>query len=112
MFLKPLFNDSEIIACPIDTSSIKFNSLSMGRLFRSRSWPAFIRMPKFLAVSHVKIILDKKRVRPKKSEVLKLQSKNLKAKKLLSWKPKYVNRKIEKFLDLADLAAIWISEMF
>jgi len=46
---------------------------------------------KILSVD-VKIILDKKRVRPKKSEVLKLQSKNLKARKLLNWKPKYINK--------------------
>jgi len=38
---------------------------------------------------NIQIITDKKRIRPKNSEVLKLQSKNLKAKKLLNWKPKY-----------------------
>ena len=38
-------------------------------------------------------IIDKKRIRPKKSEVDRLLSKNSKAKKLLKWKPKYVGRK-------------------
>ena len=39
------------------------------------------------------IEIDKKRIRPKKSEVDRLLSKNSKAKKLLKWKPKYVGRK-------------------
>ena len=41
---------------------------------------------------NIQIITDKKRIRPKNSEVLKLQSKNLKAKKLLNWKPKYLKK--------------------
>ena len=41
---------------------------------------------------NIQIITDKKRIRPKNSEVLKLQSKNLKAKKLLNWKPKYTKK--------------------
>jgi len=38
------------------------------------------------------INLDKKRVRPKNSEVDKLQASSIKAKKLLNWKPKYSNK--------------------
>ncbi len=41
----------------------------------------------------IKVTLDKKRIRPKKSEVDRLLSNNNKAKKLLNWKPKYSGRK-------------------
>ena len=41
----------------------------------------------------VKVITDKKRIRPKKSEVDRLLSSNLKAKKILKWKPKYSGKK-------------------
>lgn len=37
----------------------------------------------------IKLIIDKKRLRPKNSEVDRLYSSNLKAKKILNWKPKY-----------------------
>ena len=40
----------------------------------------------------VNIIKDNKRVRPKKSEVDRLKANNNKAKKLLGWKPKYLNK--------------------
>lgn len=36
-----------------------------------------------------KIIIDKKRVRPKKSEVFRLLASDIKARKLLHWEPKY-----------------------
>ena len=36
---------------------------------------------------------DKKRFRPKKSEVERLKSSNTKAKKVLKWKPKFVGKK-------------------
>ncbi len=45
-----------------------------------------------MKVKH-QIIKDKKRIRPSKSEVNRLLSKNLKAKKKLKWKPKYIARK-------------------
>ena len=41
----------------------------------------------------VKVITDKKRIRPKKSEVDRLLSSNLKAKKILKWKPEYSGKK-------------------
>tara|TARA_B100001057_G_scaffold499320_1_gene609511 strand:- start:4197 stop:5192 length:996 start_codon:yes stop_codon:yes gene_type:complete len=41
----------------------------------------------------IKVTLDKKRIRPKKSEVDRLLSKNLKAKKILGWRPKYAGTK-------------------
>ena len=41
----------------------------------------------------VEILTEKKRVRPKNSEVEKLRSNNRKAKKILNWKPKYINKK-------------------
>ena len=40
-----------------------------------------------------KIVTDKKRTRPKKSEVERLLSSNVKAIKKLKWKPKYVGQK-------------------
>ena len=36
-----------------------------------------------------KVLVDKKRIRPKKSEVFRLLSSNVKSKKILGWKPKY-----------------------
>ncbi len=41
----------------------------------------------------VEILIDKNRVRPKRSEVEKLRSNNKKAKKILNWRPKYFNEK-------------------
>ena len=41
----------------------------------------------------IKVELDMKRVRPKKSEVDRLLSKNEKSKKILNWKPKYSGKK-------------------
>ena len=48
-----------------------------------------------LKISNKKGIIDieKKRLRPKKSEVDRLLSNNKKAKKILNWKPKYVGKK-------------------
>ena len=42
---------------------------------------------------NIKVELDKKRIRPKKSEVDRLLSKNEKSKKILNWKPKYSGKK-------------------
>ena len=39
-----------------------------------------------------KIIYENKRIRAKKSEITRLCSSNLKAKKILKWQPKYVNK--------------------
>lgn len=41
----------------------------------------------------IEIVTDKRRVRPKQSEVEKLRSNNSKAKKILNWRPKYLNKK-------------------
>lgn len=40
----------------------------------------------------VEIVSDKKRIRPKKSEIEQLKANNKKAKKILGWKPKMFNR--------------------
>lgn len=40
----------------------------------------------------IKVQIEKKRIRPLESEILKLRSKNLKARKLLKWKPFYTNK--------------------
>ena len=37
------------------------------------------------------VIIEKNRLRPKKSEVNQLVSSNIKAKKILGWKPKFSN---------------------
>lgn len=42
--------------------------------------------------TNITVELDKKRIRPKKSEVDRLLSKNTKAKKILKWKPKFVKK--------------------
>jgi dTDP-glucose 4,6-dehydratase len=36
-----------------------------------------------------KVVIDRKRLRPKKSEVLRLLASDIKARKLLNWEPKY-----------------------
>ena len=41
----------------------------------------------------IEIVTDKRRVRPKQSEVEKLRSNNSKPKKILNWRPKYLNKK-------------------
>lgn len=43
---------------------------------------------------NLKLSKDKKRLRPKKSEVLRLKASNLKAKKFLNWKSKICNEKL------------------
>lgn len=40
----------------------------------------------------VNIKIDKNRIRPKYSEVINLRSKNIKAKKLINWRPTYINK--------------------
>lgn len=55
------------------------------------------RISKILGIKK-KIILDKKRIRPKNSEVDKLISSNKKAKKTLGWKPKYGKKNFNKAL--------------
>ena len=52
-----------------------------------------VKMISLILDKKVKVIIDKKRIRPKKSEVDRLLSKNLKAKKILGWKPKYAGKK-------------------
>lgn len=46
-----------------------------------------------LMKSEIEIVSDKKRIRPQKSEVDRLKGDNLKARKLLHWKPKYQGQK-------------------
>ena len=41
----------------------------------------------------INVTSDKKRMRPKKSEILILKSNNLKARKLLKWKPEFIKKK-------------------
>ena len=55
----------------------------------------------------LRIILDPKRLRPEKSEVSRLLASNLKAKKLLRWKPKYV--KIDGFKRALEITCKWFA---
>ena len=56
----------------------------------------------------VNIELHKKRVRPKKSEVLRLKANNNKARKLLNWKPVYVKK--EGFIKAIRKTIEWYSK--
>lgn len=55
-----------------------------------------------------KILIDNKRIRPKKSEVNRLISSNLKAKKLLNWSPKF--RGSKGFKDGLKKTIEWFSQ--
>ena len=58
-----------------------------------------IKIIEKLEKKNIKIITEKKRVRPDKSEVLRLTAHNLKSRKLLNWAPEVNNkREFEKFL--------------
>ena len=58
-----------------------------------------IKIIQKLEKKNIKIITEKKRVRPDKSEVLRLTAHNLKARRLLNWVPEVNNkREFEKFL--------------
>ena len=57
---------------------------------------------------NIKVSVDKKRIRPKKSEVDRLLSKNKKAKKLLNWKPKYSGKK--GFYKALEITINWFKD--
>ena len=67
-----------------------------------------------------KIKIDKKRIRPKKSEVFRLYASNSKARKLLGWKPKFkgyngFNKGLGetiKWLDNKDNLSLYKSELY
>ena len=56
----------------------------------------------------LKIKSDLKRKRPKKSEVYRLVASNIKAKKLLKWKPVYDNR--ASFTNAIQETITWYSD--
>ena len=51
------------------------------------------------------MILDKKRVRPKKSEVLRLLADNKKALRLLNWRPRYAS--LNRFEKAIEITVTW-----
>ena len=58
-----------------------------------------VRLISKIEKKSLKVILEKRRVRPNKSEVLRLTASNKKAKKLLNWSPKINNiKQFELFL--------------
>ena len=57
---------------------------------------------------NIKVSVDKKRIRPKKSEVDRLISKNKKAKKLLNWKPKYSGQ--QGFYKALEITINWFKD--
>ena len=59
-------------------------------------------------VEVIELDVDKKRLRPKKSEVPRLCADNLKAKKLLNWKPKYKGK--EGFKKGLKKTIAWFSD--
>jgi len=56
----------------------------------------------------IKIEIDKKRIRPSRSEVDRLLSNNLKSKKILKWKPKYSGRL--GFYKALEITINWFKE--
>ena len=56
----------------------------------------------------LKFILDKKRVRPKKSEVLRLLADNKKALRLLNWKPRYADS--DRFEKAIEMTIRWLKK--
>ena len=59
-------------------------------------------------IKYLKIITDKKRIRPNKSEVLRLLGSNLKMKKKSKWRPKFYNRK--KFISAIKNTSEWFKD--
>ena len=54
------------------------------------------------------IVIKENRIRPKKSEVKKLVSSNIRAKKLINWKPKYSSQK--RFDEALKKTINWFKE--
>ena len=86
---------------------IKKNTLSTINLGTGTTYSIkeIIQIIKTYTKKEFKVVVDEKRVRPKKSEVNLLISNNKKAKKILDWSPKYKTRKgfvkaLEKTVEL------------
>tara|TARA_B100001057_G_scaffold371974_1_gene376128 strand:+ start:389 stop:1381 length:993 start_codon:yes stop_codon:yes gene_type:complete len=66
------------------------------------------KLVKKMTKSKAKIILDKKRLRPKNSEVMRLNCDPKKAYKILKWKPRFAKRK--GFIKALGLTIKWYKE--
>ncbi len=61
-------------------------------------------------IKNLNIIIDKKRIRPNKSEVLRLLGSNLKMKKKSKWRPKFYNQK--QFITAIKNTSEWFKENY
>ena len=64
-----------------------------------------IKLVEKITKKKLKLILDKKRVRPKKSEVLRLLADNKKALRLLNWRPRYAS--LNRFEKAIEITVTW-----
>lgn len=73
----------------------KFNSAEVFNLSSGKDFKIFeiINLLKKITGYSPNIIIDKKRIRPKKSEVNRLIGSSASARKYLNWKPKHINKK-------------------
>ncbi|MDC1250980.1 GDP-mannose 4,6-dehydratase [Pelagibacteraceae bacterium] len=65
---------------------------------------------KKITKSKVELVIDKKRLRPKNSEVLRLNCDAKKAHKILKWKPKFAHRK--GFIEALKLTIKWYEKNY
>ena len=70
----------------INNKKIVGKTINIGTNFE-RSIKQIVDLISFISKTKIKIIVDKKRLRPLKSEVMRLRTSNNLAKKLLNWKP-------------------------
>ena len=70
----------------INNKKIIGKTINIGTNFE-RSIKQIVNLISFISKTKIKIIVDKKRLRPLKSEVMRLRTSNNLAKKLLNWKP-------------------------
>ena len=68
------------------------------------------KLIKKLTQSNAKLVIDKKRLRPKNSEVTRLNCNPKKAQKILKWKPKFAQKK--GFVKALDLTIKWYKENY
>jgi len=67
-----------------------------------------LKMISKILKKNIKVSVDKKRIRPKKSEVDRLLSKNKKAQRILNWKPKYSGKK--GFYKALEITINWFKD--
>ena len=68
------------------------------------------KLIKKITKSKAILVIDKKRLRPKNSEVMRLNCNSKKAHKILKWKPKFAHRK--GFVKALNLTIKWYKENY